>query len=334
VFDGFTPSKWRFPFRDLSYDPTKRFGHRFVPHHPTARASGYDGVMNPAIGPRYLALKARDPGIWTSIKEWGSISANGSRRYRFDGRNTTRRTKKLRASGNDSTKFTPHWVGTLTVNPDFSDALWIIRPGQNDALVLFQPRQRNFFLQDSGDIPVRWRGIRTGDHLHNTGDTGRRYSRAIWLATFPVSIMSGGTANIRRYAGLEIGALRPNQRAWRNPKHNQVFRLHASQRIGAKSKLGMRFSPTAIRPDGTKNTVVAGDRFPFQDYGWSPADFDGRFGSSEAFRAPMGEDEHDSAVTVSIERAMVVGKRFPKQVGADFTPAIGLRQPPRGFAQY
>ena len=184
VADGYTV-EMAIPFRDLSYDPTKpdwvidlsrvirRTGERIRWSSINPAISNFDISQAGTL----TGISDINPGVGLDIQLYGSL------RYRFDWQNPKREIESFRASGNAFYKFTPQLVGTLTVNPDFSDAPLDIRQVNTTRFVLFQPETRNFFLQDVATFEFGGHGFATADDYNYPGANGTPFfSRNIGLA--------------------------------------------------------------------------------------------------------------------------------------------------------
>src|SRR5882762_9127284 len=209
VADGYTV-EMAIPFRDLSYDPTKP--DWVIDLSRVVRRKG-ERIRWSSINPAITQFDISRAGTLTGITDVNpgvglDIQLYASLRYRFDWQEPKRETFSFRPSGNAFYKFTPQLVGTLTVNPDFSDAPLDIRQVNTTRFVLFQPETRNFFLQDVATFEFGGHGFNTADDYNYQGDNGTPFfSRNIGLANnLPVSIVAGGKLS-GEVAGLGIGAL-------------------------------------------------------------------------------------------------------------------------------
>ena len=324
VSDGYTV-EMAIPFRDLSYDPTKPdwvIDLSRIIRRKSERVRW--SSINPAIGTFDISragtltgISDINPGLGLDIQLYGSLH------YRFDWQNPQREIKSFHASGNAFYKFTPQLVGTLTVNPDFSDAPLDIRQVNTTRFVLFQPETRNFFLQDVATFQFGGRGFATGDTYNYPGDNGTPFfSRNIGLANnLPVSIMSGGKLS-GEYAGLEIGALSVLTNGTGDTQHSQVLSVARITKPIGESKLGIMF--TNGDPTGRAKNTVAGADFQFQDSSWTP----GKILRSDiyyerSFSDAKGDDDA-FGVAFLYPNEPWGGEAHFKQVGDNFTPALGF----------
>nr|TFG54903.1 MAG: hypothetical protein E4H34_01580 [Hyphomicrobiales bacterium] len=84
--------------------------------------------------------------------------------------------------GNAFYRITPSLTGTLTFNPDFSDAPLDPRQVNTTRFSLFFPETREFFLQDAGAFELAAAALPAG--FRNARPImGARFSRAIWASS-------------------------------------------------------------------------------------------------------------------------------------------------------
>jgi hypothetical protein len=322
--DGYTV-EIAIPFRDLSYDPTKP--DWVIDLSRVIRRTG-ERIRWSSINPAISNFDISQAGTLTGISDINQgigldIQLYGSLRYRFDWQDPKRENESFRASGNAFYKFTPQLVGTLTVNPDFSDAPLDIRQVNTTRFVLFQPETRNFFLQDVATFQFGGHGFATGDTYNYPGDNGTPFfSRNIGLANnLPVSIMSGAKLS-GEYAGLEIGALSVLTNGTGDTQHSQALSVARITKPIGESKLGIML--TNGDPTGrTKNTVAAAD-FQFQDSSWTPGKIlRSDFYYERSFSDTEGDDDA-LGIAILYPNERWGGEAHFKQVGENFTPALGF----------
>ena len=173
------------PFRNFAYDPAKpdwvfelfrtikRKGERIRWSMISAATISQDISRSGTI----TGISGIDSGIGLDVQVFGSL------RYRYDWPNPSRETVSFRASGNAFYKVTPQLTGTLTVNPDFSDAPLDLRQVNTTRFNLFQPETRNFFLQDAATFEFGGRGFTVGNDYTFPADNAQPFfSRNIGLA--------------------------------------------------------------------------------------------------------------------------------------------------------
>jgi len=169
--DGFSV-EMAIPFRDLSYDPDKpdwvveisrnirRKGER-IRWGAISAATSFSDISNSGT---LTGITGINPGLGLDIQIYGSL------RYRFDWQDPKRETTSFRAGGNAFYKITPLLTGTLTVNPDFSDAPLDVRQVNTTRFLLFQPETRDFFLQDVATFEFGGRGFASGFNYYYPTD--------------------------------------------------------------------------------------------------------------------------------------------------------------------
>jgi hypothetical protein len=324
VADGYTV-EMAIPFRDLSYDPTKT--DWVIDLTRVIRRKGERirwSSINPAISQFDISragtltgISDVNPGVGLDIQLYGSL------RYRFDWQEPKRETSSFRASGNAFYKFTPQLVGTLTVNPDFSDAPLDIRQVNTTRFVLFQPETRNFFLQDVATFEFGGHGFATPDDYNYPADNGTPFfSRNIGLANnLPVSIV-GGVKLSGEYAGFGIGALSVVTNGTGLTKENQVLSVVRLTRPIGESKLGITL--TNGDPSGLSKNTVAGVDFQFRDSNLTPGKILQSDVSYERSFSDTKGDDDAFGVALIYPNEPWGGEAHFKQVGQDFAPALGF----------
>jgi hypothetical protein len=111
------------------------------------------------------------------------------------------------AGGNAFYKITPGLTGTVTVNPDFSDAPLDVREVNTTRFSLFFPETRAFFLQDAGAFEFGGRSFRRSNFDRQNNNALPFFTRNIGLVGGrPVSLVGGGKLS-GEYGGVGIGAL-------------------------------------------------------------------------------------------------------------------------------
>src|SRR6185436_216934 len=173
------------PFRNLAYDPSKpdwviefsrnirRKGERIRWSMISAAVQFSDITRSGTL----TGITGIDQGIGLDLQLFGSL------RYRYDWQDPKREIVSFRAGGNAFYKITPLLTGTLTVNPDFSDAPLDLRQVNTTRFALFQPETRDFFLQDVATFEFGGRGFTTGFNYPYQADNGQSFfSRNIGLA--------------------------------------------------------------------------------------------------------------------------------------------------------
>jgi hypothetical protein len=220
------------------------------------------------------------------------------------------------AGGNLFYKITPGLTGTLTFNPDFSDAPLDARQVNTTRFSLFVPETRDFFLQD---IPTFEFGGRNFVFANNARPF---FSRNIGLANGrPVSLV-GGAKLSGEYAGLGIGALSVLTDNVPGEGRQVLSVARVTRKLLGESKAG--FIVTHGDPTGeTDNTVVGGDfQYRNSDIG------DGKILQADgyyqrSFSSLYGED-HSWGVALNYPNEPWGGSLRVKEVGRNFEPALGF----------
>lgn len=313
------------PFRDLSFDPAKpdwvleisrnirRKGER-LRWTSISAATQFSDITNSGT---LTGIEGIDTGLGLDIQLFASA------RYRFDWQAPQREITSFRASGNAFYKITPLLTGTLTVNPDFSDAPLDVLQVNTTRFALFQPETRNFFLQDVSTFEFGGRGYSASFNYYYPTDNARPFfSRNIGLANgLPVSIVSGGKLS-GEYAGFGIGALSVVTNGTGLTKRNQVLSVMRVTRPIGESKAGFIF--TNGDPAGLSRNSVAGVDFQFRDSNVFP----GKILQSDhyyqrSFSNKRGDDDSWGwAFTYPNEPWNL--ESHIKQVGTNFSPALGF----------
>ena len=313
------------PFRDLSYDPAKpdwvleisrnlrRKGER-IRWGAISAATQFSDISNSGT---LTGITDIDQGLGLDIQLFGSM------RYHFDWEAPKHETFSFRASGNAFYKITPGLTGTLTVNPDFSDAPLDVLQVNTTRFALFQPETRDFFLQDVATFEFGGRGFASGfNYYYPTDNAQAFFSRNIGLANgLPVSIVSGGKLS-GEYAGLGIGALSVVTNGTGLTKRNQVLSVFRVTKPIGESKAGIIF--TNGDPSGLSKNTVAGADFQFRDSNLTP----GKIAQSDVYYQRSFSDVHgddDSwGGALTYPNEPWGGEAHFKQVGTNFNPALGF----------
>jgi hypothetical protein len=313
------------PFRNFAFDPekpdwvfelfrtVKRTGERIRWSMISAATRGTDISRSGTI----TGINGIETGIGLDVQVFGSL------RYRYDWPEPARSVTSFRASGNAFYKITPQLTGTLTVNPDFSDAPLDLRQVNTTRFNLFQPETRNFFLQDAATFEFGGKGFTIGnDYMFPADNAQTFFSRNIGLANgLPVSIITGGKLS-GEYGGIGIGALSVVTNGTGDTKRSQILNvMRLSAPIG-ESKAGIVF--TNGDPSGRSENTVAGADFQFRDSDFFP----GKILQSDvyyqrSFSDTRGDDDNWGVALTYPNEPFFTEAHF-KQVGTNFYPALGF----------
>jgi Carbohydrate family 9 binding domain-like/Domain of unknown function (DUF5916) len=328
VADGFT-AEMAIPFRDLAYDPAKP--DWVVEFSRDIRRRGERirwGAINPAT---YFADITRSgtitgiTGIQTGIGL--DVQLFGSARYRFNYLNPEREIISFRTSGNAFYKLTPQLTGTLTFNPDFSDAPLDELQVNTTRFALFQPETRNFFLQDTSTFEFGGRNFTTTFNYPYRQDNGMPFfSRNIGLvAGRPASIV-GGTKLSGEWNGLGIGMLSAVTNGTGVNKRNQVLSVARVTKVIGESKAGLMF--TNGDPTGLSENTLAGADFQYRDSNFLPGKIlQGDFYYQRTFSSTRGDGDSFGAALNLPNEPFGAEARF-RQIAANFFPALGFLNRP------
>ena len=226
------------------------------------------------------------------------------------------------AGGNAFYKITPGLTGTVTVNPDFSDAPLDVREVNTTRFSLFFPETRAFFLQDAGSFEFGGRSFRRSNFDRNNNNALPFFTRNIGLVSGrPVSLVGGGKVS-GDYGGVGIGALSVlTDRTPTSP--GQVLSVaRVTLPMFSMSRGGLIF--TNGDPTGLSRNSVAGFDFQYGDV----TTFEGRTFQANAFY------ERSFSNLAGQDDSYGAGFNFPnepwsgefnfKTVGEHFTPALGF----------
>jgi hypothetical protein len=231
-----------------------------------------------------------------------------------------------RFGGNIYYRITPGLTGTLTFNPDFSDAPLDERLVNTTRFQLFQPETRDFFLQDVATFEF-------GGYGFFESENGRPFfSRNIGLSDGrPVAIVGGGKLS-GEVGGIGVGALTAVTSGTGSTNRSQVLSVaRLTAPVLSESKAGIIV--TNGDPTGNSDNTVTGMDFQYRNSdigGGKILQTDVFF--QRSFSSTRGDDD-----------ALGLGIDFPnepwggffrfKQIGNDFTPALGFVNR-RGIRQY
>jgi hypothetical protein len=224
--------------------------------------------------------------------------------------------------GNLFYRITPALTGTLTFNPDFSDAPLDARQVNTTRFSLFFPETRDFFLQDAGAFEFGGRNF-ARTFQERAANNGRPFfSRNIGLVNGqPVSIIGGGKLS-GEYAGFGVGVLSvvtdkvPNE-------GNQVLSVaRIARRVLAESQVGVIF--TNGDPTGVNDNSLAGADFQYRDSSFfGDYTFQSDVFYQRSFSDALGEDD-SFGVAFNFPNEPWGGSVGFKEIGPDFDPALGF----------
>ena len=315
------------PFRSLSYDRDQpdwgfEFTRQIRHKSETLRWSNY----SPTISFTDVSQAGTLTGIRDVAEGLGlEVQVYGATRVKQEWQTPERTSLSGTVGGNAYYKFTPALTGTLTLNPDFSDAPLDIRQVNTTRFSLFTPETRNFFLQD---IPAFEFG---GRNFSDTNNASPFFSRNIGLIKgIPVGILAGGKLS-GELAGFGIGALSvyTNETATTPGQLLSVVRIN--RRILSESRVGIIV--TNGDPTGLSNNSVLGADVQYRESSWlgeyvlqADAYYERSFSNTEG-----GDDSFGGAINFPNEPWG--GSLVAKQIGRQFKPALGFANR-TGIRQY
>jgi hypothetical protein len=224
--------------------------------------------------------------------------------------------------GNTYYRITPGLTGTLTVNPDFSDAPLDIRQVNTTRFSLFLPETRQFFLQDAASFEFGGRLFRR-DPDDTKSNNGRPFfSRNLGLVDGrPVSLIGGGKLS-GEYRGFEIGALSVYTDRTPFAPGQLLSVLRVTHPVFSDSALGFVF--TNGDPTGLTHNTVAGGDFQYRDTTtFNGNTFQADLYYEESLSNSVGDD-NSFGLALSYPNEPWFGDFTLKQVGTNFMPALGF----------
>jgi len=247
----------------------------------------------------YVALRTKHD--WTLPDEGAGISAT--------------------MGGNAFYKITPSLTGTLTVNPDFSDAPLDIREVNTTRFSLFLPETRDFFLQDAGSFEFGGRSFRREANDRQNNNARPFFSRNLGLVSGQkVSLPVGGKLS-GEFAGFGIGALSVLTDRTATGPGQVLSAVRVTHPVFSQSKLGFVF--TNGDPTGLTDNTVVGTDFQYRDTTTFDAVVQSDLYYERSFSSTKGEDD-SFGVALNFPNEPWFGDAIFKQVGKNFAPALGF----------
>jgi hypothetical protein len=234
------------------------------------------------------------------------------------------------AGGNAFYRITPALTGTLTFNPDFSDAPLDARQINTTRFSLFFPETRDFFLQDAAAFEFGGRGFSRG--FDRSANNGRPFfTRNIGLVNREqVSVVGGGKLS-GTYAGFGIGALSVLTGDTPTSSGQVLSVARITRPIFAESKMG--FVVTNGDPTGETENTVAGVDFQYRNSNWLGGGiFQSDIYFERSFSSMLGDDNAFGLALNYPNEPWGWDANF-KQVGTNFEPALGFVNRP-GIREY
>ena len=325
VQDGWV-AEFVIPFKSLSYEATQTtwgfdVGRRIYHKNERVHWSG----VNPALA----FTDVSQSGDLTGIENVGQgigldVQVYGAPRMKHDSRRGADGAGlDMTAGGNAFYKVTPALTDTLTVNPDFSDAPLDIRQVNTTRFSLFTPETRDFFLQDVAAFEFGGRsfGRNSGDRASNNGRPF--FSRNIGLVQGQQVSLPIGDKLSGQLAGFDVGAFSVlTDRTPAGGRGQLLSVARATHPVLAESKFG--FVVTNGDPTGLTDNTVTGADFQYRNsnlFGRKVLQADMLY--LRSFSSAAGNDD-SAAVSLNFPNEPWSGDVLFKQIGADFTPALGF----------
>ncbi len=224
--------------------------------------------------------------------------------------------------GNAFYRLTPALTGTLTYNPDFSDAPLDARQVNTTRFSLFFPETRDFFLQDAGTFEFGGRGFTRGGDTRTANNGRPFFSRNIGLVDGqPVSIIGGGKLS-GEFAGFGVGMLSVLTDKTPDAGRQVLSAVRISRPVFNESQLG--FIVTNGDPTGTSNNSVAGIDYQYRNSNfWGGNVFQGDIFYERSFSNVSGDDD-SFGMALNFPNEPWGGEVVFKQVGTHYEPALGF----------
>ena len=313
------------PFRNLSYEPGQTDWGFDVTRY--IRRNGEIvrwSSINPAIELNDISeagtlsgITAVTPGLGLDVQPYVALRAKHDWSLPDDGAGLS-----ATAGGNLFYRVTPALTGTLTFNPDFSDAPLDERQVNTTRFSLFFPETREFFLQDAGNFEFGGRAFR-----RTAGDTQSHNARPFFSRNLglvdgqPVTLIAGGKVS-GEYAGFNIGALSVLTDETATAPGQVLSVARVTHPVFSQSRAGFIF--TNGDPTGDTRNTVGGFDFNYRDTDLIPGKtLQGDFYYQRSFSNTVGDDD-SYAAALNFPNEPWFGEFTYKFVGQNFYPALGF----------
>jgi len=324
VKDGWT-AEVAIPFRDLSYDPGQsEWGFDFSRRIRHKNEREYWSGFNPTLAFTDISQNGNLTGIEGINRGLGlDVHVYGAARTKRDWQNPNDGTSFSIAEGGDAFyRITPALTGTLTVNPDFSDAPLDVRQVNTTRFSLFTPETRDFFLQDAAAFEFGGHNFMRNYNDKNSNNGRPFFSRNIGLVQgVPVSILAGGKLS-GEFGDFGIGALSVRTNPTPATPGQTLSAVRITHPIFSQSKFGMVF--TDGDPTGKSKNTVAGADFQYLDSNFLGRNvFTTDLYYDRSFSSAVGDD-HSMALAIGFPNEPWGGDFVFKEIGENFKPALGF----------
>ena len=326
VADGWV-AEIAIPFRDFSYDPSRTdWGFDFVrvirrkaerdrwaSHSPTialtdiSQSGTLTGITNTNVG---IGLDLKLYGRLAFKHDWGQPNPNSS--------------VSGTAGAVANYKLTQALTGTLTLNPDFSDAPLDERLVNTTRFSLFIPESRDFFLQDAPAFEFGgYAFYADSPYAYNAPNAQPFFSRNIGLVNgIPVTILAGGKLS-GDYEDLGIGALSVHTNRTPTTPAQDLSVLRITEPVLAESKVGIIV--TNGDPTGLTRNTLAGADFQYHNshFGGGNDILQSDLYYERSSSSKLGDDDAFGAA-INYPNEPWGGQFIFRQVGRNFAPALGF----------
>jgi hypothetical protein len=334
VTDGWV-AEIAIPLRDFSYDPSRTdWGFDFVRNIKRKAERDRWTSINPAIASNDISqsgtltgIDNTNSGIGLDIKLYGRLA------FKHDWAKPNPNSSLSGAGGaNLYYKLAQSLTGTVTVNPDFSDAPLDERLVNTTRFSLFIPESRDFFLQDAPAFEFGGYAFYDGTYAYNAPNAQPFFSRNIGLVKgIPVTILAGGKLS-GDYDGLGIGGLTVHTNRTPTTAAQDLSVVRITEPVLAESKLG--FIVTNGDPTGLTRNTLAGADFQYHNshFGGGKNVLQSDVYYERSYSSKLGEDDAFGGA-INYPNEPWGGQFISRQVGRNFAPALGFVNRP-GIRDY
>jgi hypothetical protein len=324
VPDGWT-AEVAIPFRDLSFSADQaEWGFDFSRRIRHKNEREYWSGFNPTLAFTDISQNGNLTGITDVNRGLGlDVQVYGALRLKRDWQiPTDRYSLSIAEGGNAFYKITPALTGTVTVNPDFSDAPLDVRQVNTTRFSLFTPETRDFFLQDAGTFEFGGHNFMRNYNYKSSNNGRPFFSRNIGLVQgVPVTILAGGKLS-GEHDGFGIGALSVMTNETPTTPGQALSVARITHPVFSQSKVGIIF--TNGDPTGATKNTVAGADFQYMDSSFLGSKiFTTDVFYDRSFSNKKGDDS-SAALAVGFPNEPWGGDFVFKQIGQNFQPALGF----------
>ena len=313
------------PFRSLSYEPDQTdWGFDFKRDIQRLNEEVYWSSVNPNLrftdvsqAGTLTGITDINRGIGLDIQTYGV--ARAKRDWHIEGEDTG---ISFSGGANAFYRITPALTGTLTFNPDFSDAPLDARQVNTTRFSLFFPETRDFFLQDAATFEFGGRGYARGE-FNRAANNGRPFfSRNIGLVNGqPVSIVGGGKLS-GEIGGFGVGLFSVLTDKTPDAGGQVLSVARVSRPVFDESQVG--FIVTNGDPTGAATNSVAGIDYQYRNSNlFGGYVFQSDMFYQRSFSGAHGDDD-TFGIAINFPNEPWGGDLAFKEVGTDYEPALGF----------